>query len=297
MATICVGSLLMVGVVAIFSQGRSTYGASYPAQRLQESMLLALSTLRPDIRLARSLGIHSAAAPVTVSGAVTVHCADGSAASARTVEAGLGVEAFNGSNELPCPPVGGWRPGSDVLVLRHASREPATPMRGVIQIQSNRTLAVVFDDGSPPLAGACPPACIYDWHVQAWYVSPGSSAGAHVPALRRQFIVDGVIRDEEIIAGVEDLQVQFGVDRDGDNGIERFVNADDPLLDPGSADYAPGTRVLAMRLWLMFRSEQAETGFADRNSYSYADVTGFRPDDGYRRVLLNRTTLLRSSRG
>lgn len=46
----------------------------------------------------------------------------------------------------------------------------------------------------------------------------------------------------------------------------------------------------------MFRSEQAEADFVDRNSYSYADANGFRPDDGYRRVLLNRTVLLHSSR-
>lgn len=129
MATMCVGTLLMVGVVAIFSQGRSTCGASYPAQRLQESMLLALNILRPAIRLVRSLGIHSAATPVTHSHAVRVRCADGSDASARTIEARLSVQVFNGSNALPGPAVDGWRPRSDTLVLRHANSEATAPAR------------------------------------------------------------------------------------------------------------------------------------------------------------------------
>lgn len=297
MVTLLIGAFLMIGVISIFTQSRTTFRTSDTVQRMQENVRFALNTLQPDIRLAGSWGMHSEAALMTVPGAVNVTCADGTDVSAWALDPTLGVEASNGANILPCPIFGNFQPGSDVLVVRHASGQPTAATNGIVQINSNRVLGSVFNDGAAPLPGACPPACTFDWQTQGYYISDSSSLGANVPSLRRQVLVNGVVQDQEVMPGVEDLQVQLGLDRTGDDGIDRFVDADAGEAIPGDPAYTANTKVLAVRLWLMFRSEQPEVGFVDGATYNYADIADYAPNDGFRRALVNKTVLLRNSRG
>jgi hypothetical protein len=113
-------------------------------------------------------------------------------------------------------------------------------------------------------------------------------------------LVGNRIEDQEIIPGVENLQVQFGIDiAPVDGQIDMYVNGDDPRIDTGS--------IISTRLWLLVRSEQNEAG------QGYTDTRGpyVTPDAGigaidpldndsveypptYRRMALSRTIVLRN---
>jgi len=96
-------------------------------------------------------------------------------------------------------------------------------------------------------------------------------------------------RDEEVLTGVEDLQVEFGVAR-ADSGIARVH-----YVAPGVA-LAPGDRIVAVRLWLRIRSDVTEPGFQDDTTLSYANVR-FTPSPAevrQRRILIERTVALRN---
>jgi len=95
-------------------------------------------------------------------------------------------------------------------------------------------------------------------------------------------------RDEEILPGVEDLQVEFGVLAAGDSRTQ-FVPPDFASLR--------GLRVVAVRLWLRIRADGTERGYADPRALSYADVS-FAPnaaEASQRRVLVERTVALRNA--
>ena len=114
--------------------------------------------------------------------------------------------------------------------------------------------------------------------------------------------------DQELIRGVEDLQVQFGVDPGDDingdgvpedmngNGMadfvngraSQYVNAGDPIL--------LSAQVVSVRIWVRVRADQPERGFTDNRIYDYADIEPFQPNDNFRRVLTSRTIFLRNSR-
>jgi hypothetical protein len=117
-----------------------------------------------------------------------------------------------------------------------------------------------------------------------------------MPALRvKQIGSDGVavsMMDTEVIRGVEDVQVEFGVDTgisDNFNGLtKRYVAPNNAIVQAG--------QVSAVRLWVRVRAEDPEQGFQNTRTYSYADVN-FTANDRYRRVLMSRTIFLRNSRG
>jgi type IV pilus assembly protein PilW len=124
-------------------------------------------------------------------------------------------------------------------------------------------------------------------------VSPNSVGREGVPSLRRIRLIAGPDSEsEEIIAGVEDIQFQFGVDTDNNATVEYYVA-------PGTALPA-GARVAAVRVWLRVRSEEPDFTFEDDRTYSYAGAS-YAPDatgdaNRYRRLLVSKTIQLRNTR-
>ena len=86
-----------------------------------------------------------------------------------------------------------------------------------------------------------------------------------------------------------DFQVQLGLDTDGDGSVNGYVNPD----VAGGTTNDP-TQVLAVRTWMLVRAEQPESGFEDNATYVFADRAAFTPADGFRRLLVSKTTLIRN---
>jgi type IV pilus assembly protein PilW len=119
-------------------------------------------------------------------------------------------------------------------------------------------------------------------------------ADGQVPSLYRRVVVNGALQSEEVAHGVDNLQVQYGVDTDDDDAIDRYLNAGDGGLD--STD--EWNQVIAVRVWLLMRAECPETGYTNDNTYAMGDVN-YTPADtagrGYRRQLYSATVSLRNS--
>jgi hypothetical protein len=203
-----------------------------------------------------------------------------------------------GRNARDCAPTataGGARAGSDTLTLRHAGLEATTAHAGRIQIYSRRLGATgtldLFADGRAP--GAIDEnAQVRDLEVHIWYIANDSVGRRGWPALRVKSLTEAggaaQFRDEEVLPGVEDLQVELGVVAGAVNPRVSYVAADAPS--------ASTARVLAVRLWLRVRSDATDRGFIDARSLAYADVA-FMPtafEATQRRVLIERTVALRN---
>lgn len=312
MISIAIGSVILVGTVVVFQQSRAAYLVNDATSRLQENARFALDILDPDVRLASYWGATNRAefvdgqknTPLQLP-AIAGDCADrwyiDFSNSLNGINGTSVVGAVDGSN-LPlngCIPAANHRAGTDILVVRHASEQPQLPQPGRVQIQSDPLNAMLFNNGVIPGSFSPPPASnTFALAAHAYYISPDSSAlGPGIPALRRITLVDGpAIEDQEIIAGVEDFQVQFGIDTDGDLDANRYINADNALVTPGSPGFDPDLQIVSVRLWLRFRSVRPETGFVDDAPYQYADVNDPAPNDAFRRLLISKTIHLRNTR-
>jgi len=100
----------------------------------------------------------------------------------------------------------------------------------------------------------------------------------------------------EVAPGVENLQVQLGIDVDEDNTVDRYVNPGDDIYDPAAAGYVPGARVITARIWIVVRGVSRENGIIDNYTYAPGDVNLGSYSDDLRRLQVSKTILLRNAR-
>jgi type IV pilus assembly protein PilW len=203
----------------------------------------------------------------------------------------------NGYDPLACEPTasaGGARESSDTLTIRHASLGVTDPRAGRVQLYSSALGSqplLLFADGLTPGARDDRHQ-VSDLEVRSYYVANNSVGRTGFPALRVKSLTESggaaQFRDEELVPGVEDLQVELGVAGADGAAPVRFVAADSPA--------AHSEQVVAVRLWLRLRAETTEPGHQDAGTLTYAN-TSFSPDEAQarqRRMVISRTIALRN---
>ena len=302
MVAMAIGLFLTWGAIQVYLQSKVNYRMAEIVARLQENVRFALETMEPDIRLAGYWGQHNEPSLVDMPPGITVSC-DGADVSDEMLDLATAIDATDDSYELPCAPFSDARAGSDVLIVRHASAQAIARQAGQIQLQSNLAAARLFDDGLLPAGFEEVTSSTHDLEVHAYYIDNTSNFDASAPSLRRLTLVNGaVMEDQEIIAGAENLQVQFGLDTNGDGAVERYVDRDHPALTPGAVGFIPDARIVALRLWLLVRADAVpDPGFADDREYQPidADAGPITPADPlyppqYPRVQVSKTVYLRN---
>jgi type IV pilus assembly protein PilW len=187
--------------------------------------------------------------------------------------------------------------GADTLTLRRVSTEQSVAEANRLQIYAARDTSLsaqfMFADGNAP-GPVDDNHEVHDLIVRTYYVARDSVGQRGVPALRVKSLTRSgaalIFDDDEVMTGVEDLQVQFGVAPDANGRVSHYV-------DPDSAEL-PSAQVVSVRIWLRVRSDVAEPTFIDTRTYRYADVE-FTPsgtESNVRRVLMSRTIALRNAR-
>jgi type IV pilus assembly protein PilW len=312
LVALVIGLVLILGAVTIYSQSRRTYRTFETVARLQETARYAFDLIEADARMASYWGLLSRPdAIANRAGPAQAMPAELAAASATIAACGSNwaidldqyVAGWNGRDGfgLVCDAhQDAYRPGTDGLIVRRGA--PAAPESLVgrrLYLQSTPiegTLFVADGDCSNPNDPACVPAAYPPLTAEtrelsstAYYLSDVSVGGADVPALRRKRLAAGSMLDEELISGIEDLQIRFGVDQNGDANADIYA---DPQADP--AAYAGA--IVAVTIWLRVRAEEPEIGFTDDRQYRYADVDDPAPNDGFRRIVVSRTVSLNNTR-
>lgn len=274
-----IGLFLIGGALYVYSQSKNSYRAGDSLARLQESARFALDTLEPDIRLARYWGLNSEPARINVPGGIAVTY-NGAAVAWALNDLAAAVEALDDTYNLPgCPSFNDApRAGSDVLILRHAEPwqagiEPAASNKR-LQVQTTLAQGRLFNDGIKPFSlplGVA--ASTNNVAINVYYVSNESSFDASLPSLRRLTLgPTGDFDDQEVIPGVENLQVQLGVDTDRDGDVDRYVDGDHPLVDPFAADFDPDGQVIAVRIWMLVGTPADDPAWVDERRYATPDA-------------------------
>lgn len=247
MVAIVISLLLVGGTIQIFASNKQTYRVQEAMSRLQENGRFAMEFLKRDIRMADFWGCAGAIANVTnhvvsADGGTTVPPIDLAAGGVN----GSNDDGLNGSDTITLQ--GAY--GAGLTIFSHnvnaASFSLNTVDHGLIDgdlviatnceradhfmitnANSGSTVTVVGNTGVAHnnLGNANKPGLQYREGdmFKVYRYSYSIQAGENgQPALFRS--TNGV--DAELVEGVEDMQVLYGVDSDGDGTANTYADAD-----------------------------------------------------------------------
>jgi type IV pilus assembly protein PilW len=232
MVAMALGLLLTLAMTTLHARVLRLAADTSRAADAQDTLRVALSILEFELSHAgywglvpdasRIAGRSSDATPLAIT--VIGDCGPGWA-----IDLDRQLEAWTNGWPLGCTPFAGDAPTSGVLVLRRVEPRPAAPDAGVLQVQADPWGGRLVAAGETPAPGME----VHDLVARAYYVSPGSTGDGARPSLRRKTLQRGPrILDEEVVAGIAELEIVVGVDTDaaGDPGHgspNRFVAPED----------------------------------------------------------------------
>ncbi len=323
MVALVVGLLLIGGMVQIYLANKQTYRVADASARIQENARFAIELLARDIRMAGYQGCAGQARVLvnTLNNTSSFLYNFGSAIYGfEATSASAWTPAVDSSITSP---LGGRDIVAIRGVFGNGVRITGQPSNSVDCTNSSSFTADLkvsdasgFSAGDIVVAGNCSKVSIFQItnvnagtnvvHNTGSSVSPGNAtknlgacyAGngelakittrvfyirnnpANIPALYRK---DGSADAEELVEGVEDMQILYGLDSDGDTLTDQFVRANDVV------DW---NRVASVRISLLLRS--IENYVTDKpQTYTFNETT-VTPADRYLRRVFTTTIGLRN---
>jgi type IV pilus assembly protein PilW len=328
MIAVAISVVIVAGAMTLYVQGRAAYRTGESIARLQEQARFALAVMEPDLEMAGFLGFSNETGtvelvaseprrvladaqqlrqfPAAVGGALPAAVA-GLPPGAHVcgvnfaLDVSMPVQGSNGAFALGRDAQAACRAyqsgavvGADTLTVRRADLREAEPEANRLQIYASRFTALtaqqLFSDGRAP-GPIDENHRVHDFLVRSYYVARDAVGRRDYPALRVKALSRSgsaiAFDEDEVMPGIEDLQVQFGI---GEGSGMRYVNPDAPELAQA--------RVLAVRVWLRVRAEEADHTFVDARTYRYADVeyAAAGADRHFRRAVIQRTVAVRNAR-
>src|SRR5438876_3198357 len=231
-----IGLVLIAGATQVYVDSHAAYAVNETTARLQENARYAMSVLEPDIRMSGYWGLTNRADAI---GGIALLPTDAQSALGAPAAStcgvnfpllvGFPVQGTNDSYAATCAAGNGGNvtsaamPNADTITVRRASASTVPPATasGPLRICSTRTSGLLVTDITGSFCQGAD-AQINNLIVNLYYVDQSSSQ-AGVPSLRRKALNAGPgatfqVPDEELVSGVEDLQVQYGVDPTGGTG-------------------------------------------------------------------------------
>ena len=299
-----IGLVLIIGATQVYVDSHAAYAVNETTARLQENARYALSVLEPDIRMSGYWGLTNVSDGITgIAQPTDAQSALGAPAASTCgvnfpLLLGFPVQGTNDSYAATCAANSAAMPNADTITVRRASTitVPPATASGPLRICSTRTSGLLVTD----ISGAfCQDvnAQINNLIVNLYYVDQSSSQ-AGVPSLRRKALNGAAactapvsaapcFQDDEIVPGVEDLQVQYGVDLSGgfpppsgaasdtSGAASEYLNAGAALTNllnpPPAIPATTPAQIVAVRIWLLVRTDAPEAGFTDDRIYEYGD--------------------------
>jgi len=314
MIAAAIGAFLIAGVFTVFSNGRYTQSLVETQTQLIDDGRFALRTLAYDIRhagfwggttndkhMAGALGVPAFSSSfVDTQPVMPVMAGDCEPGWYRDLDRSFFVsDNANPYTASGCIPNGDYRADTDVLVAKYA---PATTIAAsdvaatVVYVYANQFQGQLFVGAPAPTwkqgqAGQSP--SIYRLRTRAYFVNEFTDiVGDGRPALYRLDLAPGPLLSKTMmVPGVEDFQVQLGVDTNNDGSVNMYVDANNDEVGPRMQN------VKSVQFWAMIRSEgdnELDVSKGESQSLSMAGRPAVVYNDGHRRVVISTVVRLQN---
>ncbi|TKB48780.1 pilus assembly protein PilW [Ferrimonas sediminicola] len=290
------GLFLLGSVLGVFVASSSSVSRTGQYNQLQESARLALSLLGEELAQAGfwadltgdSLNLDS----VQVLASVANDCVgegdnNASMPALRGHFRYLWAYRQDTTPNMSCSQ--GAVEGSHVVQIKRASGPP----REAAELESNRYYLLANASRGILFAGDRAPVPTltqgryWEFQHRVFYVERREDG---VPVLKwRQLYVNGGMVEEELVEGVETLQIRLGVDSDGDGSVDSYL----PPSALSPEQWEGEVTLVSVSLFLVVRAPVAEPLSQDTLALTLPDgVLGY--SDGLPRRLFSTTVMLRN---
>ncbi len=318
MVALAIGLFLLVGLSAVFVTSNRNYADLSRASQQIENGRFAVQILSDDLGLAGFYGRYAGVPAVTVPGTMPDPCVTVPATlKAATPFALQGWDApASPPSDVPCLDAANHFPNTDILVVRRADSTMAagnTAALGALDtaylyVQSNSdstnsanpTIAVGSATGATnqtsfPLKNkdGTTYAPIRRYHVHIYFIAPCSipngggtdctgsadDGGSPIPTLKRLELTSTGTTMVSLVEGIENLQVDYGVDTDGDGVPNSYLTTPAAVTD--------WANVVAVRVNVLARNLEASSDYTDTKVYDMGVAGTVTPGGNYKRHVYN----------
>lgn len=297
MISMTLGLLILAVVVAIFGSSNRTRNELEQMNRQIENGRYAMQLLNEDLQMAGYLGdyVPSTTAPATLPDP----CATDIATLAANVERIISVQGYNNVTTAPSCITEAIVANTDMIVVRRAATctianpadancDSSAPYLQVSGCTSDtapayrtdtRTGIYNLDSNLGTLTlrkvGCTTRASIRRYLTHIYFIAANNLAGDGVPTLKRAELGASGFTIVPLVAGIENLQVEYGIDDNTDGVPDRYTAT--PLT------VADWWNTMVVRIGLLARNEEATAGYSDTKQYLLAGQTYGPFGDQYRR--------------
>jgi type IV pilus assembly protein PilW len=287
MVAMALGLFLLFALVEILINGKQSFGSANNLSRLQENGRIATDLVVSDLKRAGYIGGNSDVPRIS---GTTPPVNPDTNCPASTDWGRMIEQPIFGKNDTrdnyDCVPAASYLRG-DILVVRHAAPWVETGALAANRyylrssLFNGRTFIGSAEDDDVNEVEETPNS-VREMQAHGYFVGPSGRTcnGVAVPSLFRVSLSPaGLPERKELLPGVENFQVQYGIDN-------QYLNADDIAL----ADWPD---VVTVRIWLLVRSECSESGYVDKRTIVMGD-DDYVVDDSFRRQLYSSVVMIRN---
>lgn len=304
MIAITLGLMIVAVIGTLFgntSRARSDLERS--SQQI-DSARYALEVISEDLQLAGFYGeLNTAGFPVPA--ALPHVCL--SDASAWLAAIPVHVQGYDQAIGVPACVPGSVMPDTDVLVVRRVRTclasspgcDAVVPTEPYLQVAlcgsspSSQRIGIAADSAFSLTQKDCTtPAGVRRYVVHVYFISSNNGLGANTPTLKRLEFNGASFVEVPLADGIEQLQVEYGIDTNGDGSPDHYTADPTNFTFPGCSACAPASNwanVVAAKVHVLARSGETVAGHVDRKVYELGTAADGTPvrlgpfNDGYSR--------------
>ncbi len=307
MVAMVLSLILGVAIVTVFVNNSHSFNQDDNVMRMQDDARFALQQIAFDLSMAGHYAELLSPAAVTPDTNLAIGMDCGPAAvtnwAYRTTQPATGnslslialdnVASSQVVADHSCFLADEVAPGSDVVsIKRVAGAEAAVFRDGGVYLRTNGTVGLLYRQpmtGTPTVPIALP-RTEWEYRPAIYYIRQYAYAlGDNIPTLCRK-VLGGAgpsMLTECIATGIENLQIEYGIDTSGDGNPNSYMSA--PTL-------AELQNVVSARIYLLARTTEDDVRYTNQKTFSIGNAPDYTPNDSFHRRVYSTTVAIQNIR-
>jgi len=298
--------VLTAAVITVFANNRHSFTQDENVQRMQDDARHALRELTFDLSMAGHYGDLLVPGSVTPDGGLTLtsDCGpvgapewvyqpvDPATGESLSIVALDNASAAQAAANFSCINGGEFRAGTDVVSIKRVAGARAGALTaGRVYLRTNGTVGLLFKEPVAAPAVTVPlPRADWEYRPSIYYIRNFAyDVGDGIPTLCKKVLrgASPGMTTECLAAGIEDLQIEYGVDTSGDGFANVYVPS------PTLADLQ---NVVSARVSLLARTTDIDTRYQNDKTYSISNAAPYAPADSFHRRVVSTTVGIQNIR-